>query len=124
VASELPVEEQERLESSRILWVACLLADGSPHLTPVWFVFHQGELFISIHPDSVKAKAMRANPRVAAALEDGLHPIIFRGMADRVEASEHGDVVQAFQAKYDWDLSVESEYTQLVRLSSGRWTWW
>ncbi|WBB66098.1 pyridoxamine 5'-phosphate oxidase family protein [Micromonospora sp. WMMD812] len=31
-----------RLDRERGVWLCTLRPDGSPHLTPVWFLFHDG----------------------------------------------------------------------------------
>ena len=62
---------EQRLQSEGNIWVTTVRPDGRPHLTPVWFVWHAGKAYICISPDSVKARNLSRNPRVALALENG-----------------------------------------------------
>ncbi|WMF04416.1 pyridoxamine 5'-phosphate oxidase family protein [Micromonospora robiginosa] len=79
--------------------------DGSPHVTPVWFVHVDGVWWVCCEAGSVKARNVAADPRVSLALEDGDHPVVAEGAA----RLHHGDfppaVVRAFADKYDgWDI--------------------
>ena len=49
-------------------------ADGSPHVTPIWFVLNQtgdgDELIFNTGVDSVKGKALRRDPRLSLVVDD------------------------------------------------------
>ena len=45
-----------------------LLSDGSPIVTPIWFTIEGDIYLITTHPDSLKARNMRARPAVAFAI--------------------------------------------------------
>ncbi|HLE28937.1 MAG TPA: pyridoxamine 5'-phosphate oxidase family protein, partial [Anaerolineales bacterium] len=60
-----------RLDSAQNVWVATVRPDGRPHLVPVWFVMDGGRWYICTAPDSVKARNLQTNSRIALALEDG-----------------------------------------------------
>lgn len=45
-------------------------ADGRPHVTPVWFVLDRDEVLFTAEDGSVKAKALRRDPRVALCVDD------------------------------------------------------
>ncbi|WP_305788236.1 pyridoxamine 5'-phosphate oxidase family protein [Symbioplanes lichenis] len=40
MSDRLDPEVAARLEREPLAWLCTLRGDGSPHLTPVWFVFH------------------------------------------------------------------------------------
>jgi len=56
-------------------------ADGSPHVTPVWFVLAEGaqgdELVFTTNADSLKGKAFRRDPRFSLCVDDGRPPFSF-----------------------------------------------
>ena len=121
---EPPTDVLPRLESSANIWFASVRADGQPHLTPVWFVTHEGRLYVSIDPHSVKARNIGANPRVALALEEGIHPVICEGLAAILPKPNPAAVTALFQKKYDWDIDNEGQYAQLVEITPLKWLSW
>ena len=50
------------------MYITTYDATGVPGTVPVWFVYEQGKVFISTGPGTLKAKKIRANPRVRLAL--------------------------------------------------------
>src|SRR5436190_10273583 len=78
---QTPEEIQARLATERNIWLASVRPDGSPHLVPIWFVTHDGLIYICTDPESVKVRNLQHNERVSLALEDGSKPIIFEGSA-------------------------------------------
>jgi len=50
------------------MMLTTLLSDGSPIVTPIWFTADGDEYLITTHPDSLKARNMRARPAVAFAI--------------------------------------------------------
>jgi PPOX class probable F420-dependent enzyme len=94
-----------RLTTERTLWCCTLRPDGSPHLTPVWFVHREGVFWIGTAAHSVKVRNVRADPRVSLALPDGDAPVVAEGSARLLADAYPEDVVTAFAAKYDgWDV--------------------
>jgi PPOX class probable F420-dependent enzyme len=103
-----------RLESARNIWVATVRPDGRPHLVPIWFVVDEGRWYICTGPNSVKARNLQANPRVALSLEDGDNAYVVEGVAHVVQPSSA--VIRKFKAKYDWDITTDTEYTQVFEV--------
>lgn len=123
-----------RLAAERIVWLCTLRPNGSPHVTPVWFVFVRGTWWIGAERASVKLRNIENDPRVSLALEGGEAPVVAEGRArirhvppgaaaspdaepapDAVVPSDAAvpsgaavpsDVVAAFLAKYDWDVTA------------------
>jgi PPOX class probable F420-dependent enzyme len=58
-------DQEQLLRDQRIGVLATLRRDGSVHLTPVNFVYHQGRILISITRDRVKYHNVRRDPRVS-----------------------------------------------------------
>jgi nitroimidazol reductase NimA-like FMN-containing flavoprotein (pyridoxamine 5'-phosphate oxidase superfamily) len=121
---DLPREIQVKLEGSQNIWIASVRMQGRPHLVPVWFVWHSRRIYICIDPNSVKANNLKQNPYVALALEDGSKPVICEGKAVVVTSSWTTNVVDGFKKKYDWDITGDSQYTQLVEITPRKWLVW
>lgn len=107
-----------RLESARNIWLATVRPDGRPHLVPIWFVVDAGRWYICTGPESVKARNLQANPRVALALEDGDQPLVVEGTARRVTPSPA--VVRKFKDKFDWDITTDADYSAVFEITVTR----
>ena len=62
------------LEGTRTGKLAVSRADGRPHVTPTWFTLDGDELVFTTAETSVKAKAIRRDPRVAMCVDDQKPP--------------------------------------------------
>ena len=96
-----------RLDTERNLWLATVRPDGRPHLAPVWFVHVDGALWVGTGAASVKVRNLAANPKATIALEDGNAPVVVEVLGRAVERPFPPTVVDAFAAKYGWDVTVE-----------------
>jgi F420H(2)-dependent biliverdin reductase len=103
---------------ARNVWFATVRPDGRPHLVPIWFVIEGERWYVCTSAGSVKARNLKANPSVALALEDGDHPYVVEGQARPVAVT--AGVAEKFMAKYDWDITADSEYTQLIQVTVSR----
>jgi len=114
----LDANAEHRLLAESNIWVATVRPDGRPHLTPVWFAWHDGKAYICIDPKSVKARNLAQNDRIALALEDGSSPIILEGRARRLDAAEvPAGVVEEFRRKYAWNIRTDGQYSLLVEVT-------
>jgi hypothetical protein len=120
----IPEAALEKLANAANMWFASVRPDARPHLTPVWFVHANRRVYVSIDPKSVKFRNLAANPNVALALEDGNHPLIGEGQAALIDPPYPDEVVQLFQKKYDWDITTEGQYSQLVEIKPRKWIGW
>jgi PPOX class probable F420-dependent enzyme len=96
---------EARLAREHNVWLCTLRADGSAHVTPVWFVFVDGTWWVCCDGRSVKVRNVLADPRVSLALEDGDAPVVAEGLAHVHHDAFPAQVVAAFAHKYDgWDI--------------------
>ncbi|RSN47111.1 pyridoxamine 5'-phosphate oxidase [Amycolatopsis sp. WAC 04197] len=98
----------ERLARERNAWLCTLRGDGSPHVTPVWFVYLDDVFWIGSGERNVKVRNIDGDPRVSLALEDGDAPAVAEGVARVYRGALREDVLAALAAKYDgWAAGVE-----------------
>jgi F420H(2)-dependent biliverdin reductase len=116
--------QSERLEKEANIWLATTRPDGRPHLVPIWFVWHDQEIYILTTLSTVKAKNLLADPRASVALESGSQPVIAECRAHRVDAPYSDELAAAFRRKYDWDITKEAEYDGLFALTPHKWLTW
>ena len=67
-----PEEYQDLVnnESKAMLYLATIMPDGSPQVTPVWFSTDGEHIFINTNEGRVKDKNMKARPKVAMTIQD------------------------------------------------------
>lgn len=98
----------DRLRRDRTAWLCTLRTDGSPHLTPVWFLHHDDRFWISSGERNVKVRNVAADPRVSLALEDGDAPCVAEGRVVVHRDELRADVLRELSAKYEgWDPAAE-----------------
>jgi PPOX class probable F420-dependent enzyme len=61
------------LAAPRHAVVAALRRDGSPQLSPIWYLCERDRIYFSILVDSAKYRQLRRDPRIALCI-DGGHP--------------------------------------------------
>src|SRR5579864_6578508 len=72
------------LRGTRTAKLATVMADGTPHVAPVWFVLDGEQVVFTTPGDSVKYRNLRREPRMAIAVDDEEPPFAFvqiRGVA-------------------------------------------
>jgi PPOX class probable F420-dependent enzyme len=73
-----------REDSKAMLFLATLMPDGSPQLTPVWFDTDGGDILINTNEGRTKDRNMKARPRVAMVIQDPADPHRYLGMRGEV----------------------------------------
>jgi PPOX class probable F420-dependent enzyme len=67
-----PVPDRYRdiLQSTAVGHLATIAPSGLPQVNPVWFMWDGEHVFLSIKPDTVKYRNLRANPNVVMSVSD------------------------------------------------------
>ena len=66
------IEIRKLLKTERVLQVASINKNGTPHLVPMWFVVEQdGSLVFTTYGRSQKVKNLERDPRVTLLVESG-----------------------------------------------------
>ena len=95
------------LRDTRDVHVATVSQDGRPHVAPMWFVWHEGALWVNSLRRSRRSSDLAAGSRAAVCVDTGetyaeLRGAVFEGVFHPV-ASEDPDlpaVRRAFAEKY------------------------
>ncbi|MER6711730.1 MULTISPECIES: PPOX class F420-dependent oxidoreductase [unclassified Streptomyces] len=74
-------------------------ADGSPHVTPVWFVLDGDELVFNTGKDSVKGRNIARDGRVALCVDDDRPPYSFVVLRGRARVSEDLDEIRRWATR-------------------------
>lgn len=103
---------EEQLEAAGTYWLVARTT-GHPHPRPVWGVWHGQRLHLSVGSPTLRRTVDR-DPMVTVHLDSGTDVVLVEGTADRTtERGTPSSVIDAYNAKYDWDYHV-AEYGELV----------
>jgi PPOX class probable F420-dependent enzyme len=102
----IPTEYHDLLkdETKAFLFLATLMADGSPQVTPIWFSANDTYILINSARGRVKDRNMRARPRVALVIQDPKTPYRYmqiRGRVDEITETGGDEHINALSLKYD-----------------------
>ncbi len=69
---EIPDSHKDLLEDDAhaLAYLATLMPDGTPQLTPLWFNSDGMYIFVNTTPERVKSRNMRNRPNVAVVIQD------------------------------------------------------
>jgi PPOX class probable F420-dependent enzyme len=90
-------------ETKALLYLATIMPDGSPQVTPVWFNTDGDDILINTNEGRVKDQNMKARPKVAMTIQDPHDPYRYLGIRGEVigytkeGADEH---INALALKY------------------------
>lgn len=90
-------------ETRAFAFLATLMPDGSPQLTPLWFSVDGKYILINSAKGRVKDRNMRADPRVAVVIADPKDPYRFVQVRGRVaDITESGGLehINTLSLKY------------------------
>lgn len=91
-------------EKRAMAYLATVMPDGSPQVTPVWFSHENNELKINTVRGRVKEKNMSARPQVALVIQDpdeSYRYIQVRGLAARPTEEGAVDHIERLSQKYE-----------------------
>lgn len=94
MANETPANRMTKeqvddfLQGSRHAIVSTIRKDGSSQLSPTWYLYEGGNIYIFVPVDSVKYRNLKRDPRISICI-DGGHPdaraVMIYGDAEIVE---------------------------------------
>ena len=91
-------------ETKAYLFLATIMPDGSPQVTPIWFNSDEEFLLINTNEGRIKDRNMKARPKVALVIQDPKTP--YRYLQIRGEIAEHttqgaDEHINQLSLKYD-----------------------
>ena len=97
----IPDSHQDLLldDKKAFLYLATIMSDGSPQVTPVWFNTEGDTILVNSASGRVKDKNMRSRPQVAMVIADPLNPYRYIQIRGKVVeftqegAEEHIDIL-------------------------------
>ncbi|MDT0344175.1 PPOX class F420-dependent oxidoreductase [Streptomyces litchfieldiae] len=71
--------------------LSAVRADGSPHVTPVWFLHDRDDIVLTTEKDGVKGRNLARDGRFALCVDDDRPPCAFVTLQGHAETSENPD---------------------------------
>jgi PPOX class probable F420-dependent enzyme len=71
-------------DKKALLYLATIMADGSPQVTPVWFNIEDDHILINTNEGRTKDRNMKARPKVAMTIQDPDDPYRYLGVRGEV----------------------------------------
>ena len=107
-----------RMAAARNYWICTTRADGRPHTAPVWGAWVDGTLYFGTDSQSVKARNLTRDKRVAMHLDSGDECIIFEG--EVLPAALDGEMMRrvskVYIDKYKLDPQLDETSSLLFRV--------
>jgi nitroimidazol reductase NimA-like FMN-containing flavoprotein (pyridoxamine 5'-phosphate oxidase superfamily) len=105
---DLSLSDEERevfLATQRTVRVATVGPDGTPHVVPLWFVWHGGGLFLNSTLGNPTAENMLRTGTASAVVDDGdaydvLRGVVLTGPTRRLGDQAPAEVERAWSEKY------------------------
>lgn len=83
-----PSQIEAFLKAARHAIVGTNRADGPPQLSPVWYLYENGQIYISVGANTAKHRNLQRDPRISICV-DGCHPdaraVMIYGTAELVD---------------------------------------
>jgi PPOX class probable F420-dependent enzyme len=102
--AELPEKVHHLFDEANLCYVATVMADGSPQVTPVWVERSNGYICFNTSLGRVKERNLRRDPRVAISIANRENPfdkVDVRGrVADMIEGQEADEMIDRLAKKY------------------------
>jgi PPOX class probable F420-dependent enzyme len=90
-------------EKKAFAQLATVMPDGTPQVTPVWFLYENGKFIVNTARGRVKDRNMKGNSRVAISIMDPDNPyahLSFRGIIVRATEDGASDNIDRLAKKY------------------------
>jgi nitroimidazol reductase NimA-like FMN-containing flavoprotein (pyridoxamine 5'-phosphate oxidase superfamily) len=104
-----------RLTRERLFWLATVRSEGTPHLAPLWYIWHDACLYV--FTGGIKLHNLQTNPEASVALQDGIRPVILEGEARPVADDRvFEDIAARYRARFAWDISAEPSPMKVLEI--------
>ena len=80
--------------------LATVRKDGSPHVTPIWYMFESGRLFVNTTTSRVKYHNIKRDPRVSFLVDDGYPYVMVEGRARIAEERDAKKDIETLAIRY------------------------
>lgn len=119
----MDVQVSEFLQTDRHAILATNGKNDAPQLTPIWYIFEDGVLYVSAQTSTVKVRNLRRDPTVTICIDGGrgdARYVVFYGKAELIEPGERQRALRwRIVRHYYADESEAERYYETVRDTVG-----
>ena len=80
--------------------IATIRRDGSPHVTPIWYMLDDGKIIINTTTEREKYHNVRRDPRVAFLVDSGYPYVMIIGKARVAKERDHKKDIESLAIRY------------------------
>ena len=80
--------------------LATIKKDGSPHVTPIWYMYEDGKLLVNTSPGWEKYGNIMRDPRVSFLVDDGYSYLMVEGRARVAEGRDARKDIETLAIRY------------------------
>ena len=88
------------LEGKHFGKLATLMKDGRPQVTPIWYMYKDGKLWVNTTTDRVKFRNVKRDPRVCLLVDDGYPYVSIWGKARIAKERDGKKDIEALAIRY------------------------
>ncbi|NEA21909.1 PPOX class F420-dependent oxidoreductase [Actinomadura bangladeshensis] len=92
------------MEGTRTGKAGVVRKDGSPHVTPIWFVLDGGDLLFNTSRHSVKGRVLARDPRLSVCVDDQAPPYSY------VQIQAEAALVEDLDEMRRWATAIGGRY--------------
>ncbi|HXW37617.1 MAG TPA: PPOX class F420-dependent oxidoreductase [Nitrososphaerales archaeon] len=81
--------------------IATVSRDGTPHVTPIWYMYVDGKLLVNTAHGRVKYGNMKRTGRAALLVDDGYGYVLFSGRARRATERDPLKDIETLAVRYN-----------------------
>lgn len=103
IPDSVPEEFHPLLASTAVAFVSTLGRGGEPQTTPLWFLFRDGRVHVSLVEGRQKLRNLRRDPRISLVVVDPARPTTYvelRGRVDELVPDPGLELERAVAEKY------------------------
>lgn len=97
---KLNTRVEDFLKGKRFGKLATTMKDGSPHVTPMWYMLEDGRVFVNTTRHRVKYFNIKRDSRVCFLVDDGYPYVILFGRAKFAEERDPKKDIEALAIRY------------------------
>jgi PPOX class probable F420-dependent enzyme len=120
-AKKLTPKALEFLEGRHFGKLGTVMKDGSPHVTPVWYMLDDGKLIVNTTKERVKYFNIRRDNRVCFLVDDGYPYIVIFGKGRIAKERDGKKDIESLAIRYQGEergrKSAREVYSRQPRVS-------
>jgi len=117
----LTKEGIEFLAGKHFAALTTLHRDGSPHTTPIWYLYDDGRLIVNTTPERVKVRNIRRDARVNLLVHEAYRYVMIEGQARIARERDPMRDIETLAVRYEGEAegrrSARNYYWKQERIS-------